>query len=242
MSNVNHAVDLLITAAEEYAPRKADGLAHLQDLDLFIEVRELQSMESNVLAVFISEVTATAQARQPGITITCVGWAADMPSAIGDAITQWAIGVLPVLARWRGKHSCVATSRQVETRGGPFDWLAGPLIVRGDSQEDSPTDRANESLSDPLLAALRTQRPVQRLHWLELYCCKRGEGAADATCRLDNRNWRPGRDVLLAIASAWAPTPAPLHSARQFAMLLPTSGDTQRITQPTFFSWLFGRG
>jgi hypothetical protein len=242
MNNVNHAIDLLVAAAEEYAPRKVgDGVAHLQDLGLFIEVRELQSMESGVMAVLISEFTASTRERQKGITITCVGRSGDMPSAVGDAVAQWVVGVMPVLVHWRGKHSCLATSRQMETQGGLFDLLAGPVIARGRSEGDSPPATSDASLSESMRSAFRNQRPVQRLHWLELFCCKRADGSVDASCRLDNRNWTAGREVLVNIASAWPNSHEPLQSCRQFAMLLPKDGNTQEITVPTFWSWLFGR-
>ncbi len=148
MHNAIHGIELLVAGAQEYAPSKvADGLARFQDLGLFIEIREVQSIVAGSLSVFISEFTASARERQKGITITCIGRAGDMPSAVGDAVAQWSLGVLPVLAQWRGKHSCFSTSGQVETQGGPFDLLAGPVIARGlFGRRFAPRRRRRESL------------------------------------------------------------------------------------------------
>jgi hypothetical protein len=242
MHNASHGIELLGAAAEEYAPRKVgDGVSHLQDLGLFIEIREMQSMEAGAMALFISEFNASARERQRGINITCVGRAGDMPSAVGDAVAQWIIGVLPVLAHWRGKHSCFSTSRQMETQGGPFDLVAGPVIARGLSEGDSQPAAEGASPSGFSLDVLRNHRPAQRLHWLEMFACKLHDGSVEATCRLDNRDWTAGKKVLLDDASAWPTTPEVMQSCRQFAMLLPKKGDTQEIILPTFWSRLFGR-
>jgi hypothetical protein len=97
------------------------------------------------------------------------------------------------------------------------------------------------SFSAPLLPVLRNQRLAQRLHWLELFACKFDDGSVDATCRLDNRDWFDGKNVLVNAASAWPTTKEPMQSCRQFVMLLPKNGDTQEITLPTFWSRLIGR-
>jgi hypothetical protein len=243
MHNSSHGIDLLVAGAQEYAPSKvADGSARLQALDLFIEIREVQALQAGSLSVFISEFTASAREHQKGITISCVGRAVvDMPSAVGDAVVQWSLGVLPVLAQWRGKHSCFSASGQVETQGGPFDLLAGPVIARGHSEGASLPAIGGVSLSKSLLPALRNQRLAQRLHWLELFDCKFDDGSVEATCRLDNRDWLAGTKVLADAASAWPTTKEPIQSCRQFVMLLPKNGDTQQIIVPTFWSRLFGR-
>jgi hypothetical protein len=241
MNNANHAIELLVAAAKEYAPSKVgDGVARVQALDLFIDIRELQAMDAGLMAVTISEFNASTRERQKGITITSVGRAGDMASAVVDAVAQWTLGVLPVLAHWRGKHSCFTSSRPMETQGGPFDLLAGPDIARGAPEGESPP-AGGASLSDSLREVFRNQRPAQRLHWLELFCCKLAAGSVDASCRLDNRDWSPGRKVLVDIASAWPTPQEPLQSCRQFALLLPRNGDAQQITLPSFWSRLLGR-
>jgi hypothetical protein len=216
-------------------------VARLQELRLFIEIREVQSMKAGPLAVFISEFTASARERQKGITVTCVGRAGDMPSAVGDAVAQWSLGVLPVLAQWRGKQPSFSTFVQVETHGGPFDLLAGPVIARSHSEGDSHPAIGGGSLSKSLLPVLQNQRLAQRLHWLELFDCKFDDGSVEATCRLDNRDWLAGTKVLADVTPAWPTTKEPIQSCRQFVMLLPKNGDTQQIIVPTFWSRLFGR-
>src|SRR5258708_5032669 len=149
-----------------------------------------------------------------------------MPSAVGDAVAQGALGVLPVLAHWRGKHSCFSASRQMETQGGPFDLLAGPVIARGRSEGESQATAGVASLSESLLDVLSKQRYVQRLHWLEMFACKFDDESVDASCRLDNRDWTVGKRVLADVASAWPAASEPMQSSRQFAMLLPKNGET----------------
>jgi hypothetical protein len=242
MHNVSHGIELLLAGAQEYTPIKvADGVARLQDLDLFIKIREVQAMQAGSLSVFISEFTASAREHQKGVTITCVGRAVDMPSAVGDAVAQWSLGVLPVLAQWRGKHSCFGSSSQVETKAGPFDLLAGPVIARGSEVDSLPAIGGGVSLSKSLLPVLRNQRLAQRLHWLELFACIFEDGSVEATCRLGNRDWLAGTKVLEDVASAWPTTKDLMQSCRQFVMLLPKNGDTQQIILPTFWSRLFGK-
>jgi hypothetical protein len=112
MDNANHGIALLVEVAKEHAASQVgDGIAHLQRLNLFVEIREVQTMESGLMALFISEISASAVNGKKGVVITCVGHAADMPSAVGNAVGQWGLGVLPVLARWRGEHSCLTDER-----------------------------------------------------------------------------------------------------------------------------------
>lgn len=238
----SHGIGLLVAAAEEYAAsRVGESIAHLEDLELFVEIRQVQTMQAGAAAIFISEITASARQGQRGITITCVGMSGDMPAAVGDAVAQWTMGVLPVLASWRGKHSCFSNSRPIETGGGPFDLLEGPIAARGKAEENAPPANA-VNLSEPLAGVLHNRRFSQRLHWMELYACKLHDGSVDATCRLDNRDWTAAQKILLDVASNWPPASGPIESTRQFAMLLPQKGDRQTIMVPTFFSRLFGRG
>jgi hypothetical protein len=171
-----------------------------------------------------------------------VGTAGDLPAAVADAVAQWTLGVLPVLAHWRGKHSCFATSGPLDTQGGQFELLAGPVISRGQSEAESNPGGVGEYLTQSLSPVLGNERLAQRLHWLELFTCKVEGATADATCRLDNRDWLPGKNVLVDVAAAWPAAQEPLQSARQFAMLLPRNGDRQEITFPSFWSRLFGKG
>jgi hypothetical protein len=242
MNPAQHGIELLVASAQEYAPSTVgDGVARLEGLGLFVDIRQVQAMQVPSMAVFISEVNASPRERQKGITITCVGRAGDMPSAVADAVVQWVLGVLPVLAQWRGKHTCFSTSRQIETQGGAFDLLTGPLIVRGRSEADAEHATEGMRFPEPLLDVLRSRRLAPRVHWLELFACKFQDGSVDATCRLNNRDWAVGKKVLLALASTWPTTQEPMQSCRQFALLLPKNGNTQDILQPTLWARLSGR-
>lgn len=236
MQNTAQAIELLAAATQEYAPsRLGDGALRLDGLELFVDVREVQSMNAGVMCAFIAEVNAASQGRGKGINITCVGRAGDMTSAVADAVAQWVAGVLPVLAQWRGKHTCLSSAATMETQAGSFELLAGPVVAHGFAQEP-PT----VSLSSLLLDVLRNERPAQRLHWLEMFACKLNDGSVDATCRLDNRDWGPGRQMLLDVASAWPTVPEVMQSCRQFALLVPTTGERREIAVPSFWSRLLG--
>ena len=76
----------------------------LQELGLYIQIRETQAMSAGGRSVFLSEIDALTGEGEKGITITAVGMGDDMPSAVKEAVAQWVLGVLPVLAHWRGKH------------------------------------------------------------------------------------------------------------------------------------------
>lgn len=242
MHNPNHAIELLVATAGEFAPSKVgDGIARLEELGLFVEVRECQAMSAGAMAAIIAEFNASAREREKGIVVTQVGRAEDMPAAVGDAVAQWVLGVLPVLAQWRGKHSCFTSTREVDTPGGPFDVIAGPLILRGTTGE-GPLPPAEATSPPPqLLNILGKQRLAQRLHWFELFSCKFADGSVDATCRWGNRDWPVGKRVLLDLAASWPTTSEPMRSCRQFLMLMPKQGDTQQIILPTFWSRLLGR-
>src|SRR5262249_1725484 len=151
---------------------------------------------------------------------------------------QWVLGVLPVLAHWRGKHSCLSGSRAAETRGGPFDVLAGPVIVRDQSGGGPQPASDVVSLVGPVVDVLSRSRLAQRLHWLGLFACKFDDGSVDATCRWGNRDWLAGKKTLLDICAAWPATQQPMYSRRQFVMLLPQKGDAQSIRLPTIWSRL----
>lgn len=243
MDNPNHGIAVLVEVTREYAPTQVgDGIAHLQKLSLFVEIREVQTMDTGVMALFISEISASTVRGKKGIVVTCVGQGADMASAVGNAVGQWGLGVLPVLARWRGEHSCVTDERPVETRGGQFDMLAGPTIGRGWSEEDADPTEHFPNFSGLLESPLADQRLAQRVHWLEMYACKSKNGEVDATCRLDNFDWSAGRSILANVASGWPDADAPLRSHRQFSILLPRDGDRQAIVVPSFWRRLVGLG
>jgi Family of unknown function (DUF6348) len=240
MDNASLGAELLVAAAAEYAPRHlGGGVAHLEGLRLFVRVRQVQAMDSGFMALFISEVDASAGEGQPGVTITCVGMGPDMRAAVGDAMGQWALGVLPVLAHWRGKHSCLSSPRELETRSGQFTVVAGPTIMRGRSDAEPPPPEGGP-FWDPIEPVLRARPLAQRVHWLELFASKSGD-AVDATCRLNNRDWSAGREVLERVTSAWPPSDEPLRTCRQFALLVPKDGNADEIKPPSFWDRLRSR-
>jgi Family of unknown function (DUF6348) len=239
MDTASLGAELLVAAAAEYAPRDlGGGVAHLEGLRLFVRVRQVQAMEHGFLALFISEIDASARQGEPGITITCVGMGSDMRAAVTDAVGQWALGVLPVLAHWRGKHSCLSNPRALETRGGRFTVLAGPLVLRGHPDDEAPPEGG--PFWGPLEPVLRARPLAQRVHWLELFASKSGD-SVDATCRLNNRDWAAGQRVLADVASAWEAGDEPLRTCRQFALLVPQAGKLDEIRPPSFWDRLRGR-
>jgi hypothetical protein len=241
MNNLSHAIDRIIEGAQEYTPSNVGSSARLQELDLFVDVRQVQAMQAGSMAIFISEFNASSREGQKGIVITQVGRSNDMPSAVTDAVAQWILGILPVLAHWRGKHSCFCSSAPIQTTGGQFDLLAGPVVARGHSAEGSQPAEGFAGLWKPVLNVLGKRRLSQRLHWLELFTSKFNDGSVEATCRWGNHDWTPGKNVLAELASAWPMPQELMQSSRQFVMLLPKRGSAQEIILPTFWSRIFGR-
>lgn len=239
MNLADRTIDTLASASADYGPKMTDGALHLSELNLFIDIRQNQAMAAGSMAVFISEITASTQKGQPGITITCVGSAQDLPSAAADAAAQWGLGVLPVLAEWRGRHTCLTSALDVETQRGPFVLRMGPLIARG--RPETGGGLGASSLASPLLPLLHKARPAQRLHWLEIFACKFADGAVDATCRLNNHDWLSGKKALAALAAGWPGSTEPMQTSRTFALFMPQAGTWQEIVQPTFWSRLLGQ-
>jgi Family of unknown function (DUF6348) len=243
MNNVQHALDLLTHATEQYSPCRvsADNL-RLEKLGLFLSIRELQVLGNGQLFVFISEFTASQSQGAKGITITCAGSGENMNAAVASAALQWTAGVLPALALWRNEHSCLASDRTIDTKNGVFQLVAGPVIARGVG--DNSTEHATQQAEFPdlLIDLTRTTRFAPRVHWIESFASKFTDGAVDATCRLDNRDWNEARQLLNAAALGWPPNKEPLQTLRQFTLLIPQNGNTQDIILPSFWKRVFGRG
>jgi hypothetical protein len=235
--------DLLVAAAEEYSPTAREGgVVSFDKLRLFVTVRAGQAMEMGEKALFIGGVGASPQAGEEGIVITIVGMGTDMKSAVGDALAHWFLGTLPVLARWRGQHSCLTgEDSSLETKGGRFTVLRGPLIGRGGVEGEPQAGAQGPTYWDLLASLLEKCNLKQRVHWLELFANKGADGLIEATCRWNNRDWVDGQHVLKNVAEGWPPTDAPLRSLRQFVMLLPAEGDTERLVPPTFWERMRSR-
>ncbi len=243
MHNESHAIQRLVALTEEYASSLRDGnTALIEQLGLFVKVRELQSMASPTTSLFISEVSASLEPDKKGIVVTCVGLSSDMPAAISSAVGQWVMGVLPALAKWRGGHSCLSASQTIQSSRGEFESLSGPVISRGTSTtEDAPSPHVAD-FSNVLHDELSRQPLAPRVHWLESFACKSNDGSVDATCRLDNRDWKPGQSLLKHIAQSWPENHQAMQTCRQFAIFLPKDGDANRIVFPTLWQRLTGRG
>lgn len=238
MSNVRHGIELLLAAAPDSSPvRMSENTARLDALKLFVTIRELQTIQAGAGSIFISEVTAGPQPGPKGITITCVGLSEDLPGAVADAVSQWCMGVLPVLTHWRGGHTCLVETRQVATRSGGFLLHSGPMLARGN--EDVPPEEVAQPC-EQVLPLIAEARPAARAHWLELYGNKQRDGACDTTCRLNNRDWPTGARALAEITAAW-PVPAFLRSVRQFCMLMPEGQPAQELILPSLWERLTGR-
>lgn len=234
--------DLLVAAAGEYGPQPVGGAGvRFEALRLAAEVRAVQTMDSGFASLFVGEVTASVREGQGGATVTCVGFAKDMESAVRDAIGQWALGVLPVLAQWRGVHSCLSSSSPFETRGGRFTLLAGPTIEKGRPDGAASPESPGEFAGHPLESLLRGRPLGPRVHWLELYANKSADGTVEATCRLNNRNWSAGRAALVGVARGWEASQEPLRSCRQFLMLVPEGGNREELSPPSFWQKLRSR-
>jgi hypothetical protein len=91
-----------------------------RDLKLFVALREVQALQAGSMAIFISEFTASSREHQDGITITQVGRAGDMPSAVTDAVAHW----LELFTSKFNDGSVEATCRW-----GNRDWLPGKNVL-----------------------------------------------------------------------------------------------------------------
>lgn len=240
MSNLVEVRRSLLNGCEQYGPRiTAAGMVHLEKLGLYISVRELNSMQGQGKALFLSEVQAALSESAPGIVITCVALAEDMSAATRNAMGQWVLGVLPVLALWREQHSCLATDTMVETKAGRFHMLAGPMVMRN-LESDEGADPTG-GFADSLKPLIQAKKWKNRVHWIELFSSRMGDGGVDATCRLNNRDWSPGKQVLLGLPQRWPASTESIQTCRQFQMLIPADGDRQALILPTFFERLLGR-
>ncbi len=174
------------------------------------------------------------------MTVTCVGIGADAKAASGNAVAQWVLGVLPVVARWRGGHSCLAGPEEPVILRGQFDLISGPVVSRGsDSSGAVPAEHVTD-FSDKLVEAMSSKKLANRIHWLETFAVRHQDGTVDATCRLNNHDWNKGRSILIDLAAGWPVPQAAMTTCRQFTMLIPRDGTTQDLIAPSFWNRLLG--
>jgi hypothetical protein len=248
MSEALLALEPLRQAASEHeANLVGPDVVHLGKLGLFVRVRPLQIQAGPNGALYIAEFDASTDRSRPGMVITCVGLSRDAAGAGAEAAGHWYLGVLPVLAHWRGAgHSCFVgtTTLELPSSSGPltFDVIKGPVIERG--EHDAGTDAApsTDAYLSLLTEPLRGARLGRRRHWLECFAIRAVNGTIDATCRLDNRDWAPGKKRLADDARGWPGTTPSFHSRRQFLLLLPQGGGPEEPEPRSFWARLFGRG
>src|SRR3954465_4154700 len=98
------ALKAIAEVTGEHDPRFIDpGVLLLEKLGLYVRVEAAKGAGPSRL--FISHFDASEDARQSGIGVACVGLP---PDGVKDAVANWCLGVLPVLAHWKGGHSCLA--------------------------------------------------------------------------------------------------------------------------------------
>lgn len=241
MSRCELAIQLLKKSTEDQeSVIDNHGLCYFPKLGIYVDVKEVQVMENPKMALLISEFKASLEPAGPGMIVTSVGLGENVAGAIGNAVGQWGLGVLPVLTSWRGEHTCFVDEGS-EVLQKRFRVLGGPIVGRGmDSDSSEPSPQYNH-FSSSFLKTLERKKLSNRIHWIEAYAVRHNDGSVDATCRLDNFDWAEGRNVLLEVAKTWPIPKESLQSCRQFLMFIPTSGDTTKLVVPSFWSRLLGR-
>jgi hypothetical protein len=247
VTDASFALQKLVEAAAEHDARLvAEDTVLLDKIGLYVRLRPLQSAAMGSQALFVGYFDASTRRGRSGIGVTCVGFSSDPPRAAADAVANWFLGVLPVLARWRGDHSCLVgtTTFEAPAPSGPraFEVVKGPVVERGEHDggpEAAPTTDGYLSL---LAEPLRARKLDGTLHWLECFAIRSVDGSIDATCRLDNRDWPPGQQLLAADAADWPGSTPSFHSRRQFLLLVPQNGGAGEPETRSFWARLFGRG
>jgi len=239
------ALQPLSEAAADYGARLVgDELLQLGKLSLFLRVRQIQVMAREGVGLYIGLFDTADGPGQTGICVTCVGLGTDAESAAREAAATWALSVLPVLARWRGDHSCYVSTATLEVPGSPgvsFEVLQGPVLEKGEhdgGEAGHPTVGAYLEMLGPSLRGAKLRR---RKHWLECFASRSSDGSIDATCRLDNKDWNPGRKLLEADVRTWPGSTPSMHSRRQFMLLVPQGGEAEEPEPRSFWGRLFGR-
>lgn len=236
----------LVKATCDYNPSVvAPGTVLLDKIGLFVTVHVAQAGEAGGRGLVVALFDASTQRGRPGMSVTCVGLSSDVPKAAADAVAHWCLGVLPVLVYWRGDHSCLVstTTFEVPASSGPvaFDVLKGPIIERGEHNGGADAAPPSDGYLTLLAERLRGARLKHKRHWLECFAIRTVDGSIDATCRLDNRDWTPGKQALAADAGGWPGATESFHSRRQFLLLVPQGNGEEEAEPRSLWSRLFGR-
>jgi hypothetical protein len=246
MSELAAISELLVMATESYNPEiLLPGAVFLGELGLCIAV-QIQAHQSYPGAeMLVVHYAALEEGRKDGIGVTCVGVGSDTDQAARESLANYACNVIPVLDQWKTGHNCLVDVTEVELkgRGGPlhFEVIGGPLTCRGLQDVTMSAGTGLEGYVPRMIAELRNAPITNALHWLECFGGKQHSGEIDCTCRLDNRDWRPGQRLLEADAKTWPNVEVPLQSRRQFILLVPKDPNLEEPPPKSFLARLFGR-
>jgi len=248
MSLASTILDTIAGAIPDQEPTAIQPeLLQLGKLGLYVRVRSPQVQSLGAGNMVVAEIRAGTDAQQQNVGVTCVGIGAEPQQAVNEVAAGWCMGVLPVLTQWRDEHTCLASTQRVEfnaARGTRlFDAILGPVVERGEhdaSEAALPSvDDYLNLLAQPLCDA---SLPLAD-HWVECFAIRSADGSIDATCRLDNRDWRPGKQLLADDAAGWPGHTPTYHSRRQFLLLVPTPDQPAETAAKTgWLGRLLGRG
>jgi hypothetical protein len=211
------------------------------DLAMDFIACEAQLLSGGMSVVYEARAHSSSK---PGIRVLSVGLGQTEALAAGDAASQWALGVLPVITSYiRRTHVCdvekvpmiVAVAEEPERYG----WTAhlGPVIARAYGGEGAGEsllgDLSRSAAYTPIFRVVHPYAAHRSLMWVESFASKYySEGKVDATCRLRNNDFPEGRDALLVWAQSWPATGAALLSKRQFILFESTPVEQLESSNP----------
>lgn len=246
MNPAKIARDTLVAACADFGAKPVGSAwIHLETLGLHVKVKTASKQKGEAMSLYIATVDTYIDCSALGMQVTCVGFASDLEEAARNAVAQWALGVLPVLAYWRKKdHNCFVSEETIElhTPGGKktFDVLEGPVIGRGESEgmPEEPPSQAKHL--DLMHWHLQRELLGDDTHWIECYAVRMADKSVDATVRVDNIDWEPGKTLLKEDARTWPGTTPSMQSFRQFVLLHPQGMEQPTPKPPSFLQRLFG--
>ncbi len=246
MSLAAEILQVVAPATSDYEPQLVrPELLRLSKLGLYVSLRRPLLRQLGGGYLLVAEFRAGPEAGRQDIGVTCVGVSAERGQAINETAAQWCFGVLPVLVAGCGEHTCLVSQTSLElttdTHAWQFTVLLGPVVERGEHDADEDAMPTVEGYLKLLAEAIAQAQPPLGQHWLECFAIRSADGSIDATCRLDNRDWAPGRQTLARDATTWPGQTPSYHSRRQFILLLPAGGESPAPkARPGLFARLFG--
>ncbi len=150
----------------------------------------------------------------------------------------------PVLASWRLKdHDCLVAAETIElhTTAGKrvFDVLQGPVIGRGEVEGETNPPVSQSKYLDLMSWHLGRELLGEDTHWIECFAVRMADKTVDATCRVDNIDWEPGKTLLMEDAKTWSGITPSRQSYRQFLLLHPQGFPQPEPKGPGFFQRYF---